>query len=110
MKIPKDLIQEINDIVDKFNSNIYKDNEAKFIPVVKDSYLYLKREVNVNLESVVRLEYTWDMKNWDFAIYRYSTETYDDCDIFFPGDEYIDGTIEGAMKAGSETYPIWNFI
>lgn len=46
------------------------------------------------------------MKNWDFAIYRYSTETYDDCDIFFPGDEYIDGTIEGAMKAGSETYPI----
>lgn len=58
MKIPKDLIQKINDIVDKFNSNIYKDNEAKFIPVVKDSYLYLKREVNVNLESVVRLEYT----------------------------------------------------
>lgn len=46
------------------------------------------------------------MKNWEFAIYRFSTETYDDYDIFFPGDEYIDGTIEGAMKAGNEAYPI----
>ncbi len=106
MKIPKYLIQEIKDIVDKFNSKTYKDNEAKFIPVVKGSYLYLKREENGNLESVVRLEYTGDMKNWDFAIYRYSTESYDDCDIFFPGDEYIDGTIKGALKAGSEAYPI----
>ena len=106
MKIPKDLIQEINKIVGQFNSKTYKKNEAKFIAEIKGSYLYLNREENGNIESVVRLEYSGDMKNWIFAIFRYSTETFDDEDTFFPGDEHIDGTIEGALKAGSMAYPI----
>jgi len=106
MKIPDNLITEIYSIVDLFNSKTYKENEAEFIPVVKGGFLYLNREENGYVEKVVRLKYTGDMKNWEFAIYRFSTESYDDHDIFFPGDEYIDGTIEGAMKAGDEAYPI----
>ena len=46
------------------------------------------------------------MKNRIFAIFRYSTEIFDDEDTFFPGDDYIDGTIEGALKAGNEAYPV----
>lgn len=46
------------------------------------------------------------MKKWEFAIYKFSTESFDEEDIFFPGDEYINGTIEGALKAGNKAYPI----
>lgn len=67
MKIPKDLIQEINKIVGQFNSKTYKKNEAKFIAEIKGSYLYLNREVNGNIESVVRIEYTGDIKKLDIC-------------------------------------------
>lgn len=35
MKIPNNLIEEINNIVDLFNSKTYTKSEAKFIPVIK---------------------------------------------------------------------------
>ena len=45
------------------------------------------------------------MDDWDFAIYKYSTEKYDLDECMFPGDQFVDGTIEGAMKAGLQAYP-----
>ena len=53
MKIPDNLITEINSIVDLFNSETYTENEAKFIPVVKGGFLYLNREENGYIEKVV---------------------------------------------------------
>jgi hypothetical protein len=44
------------------------------------------------------------MEDWSFAIYKYSDERYDEEEWFFPGSEHVDGTIEGAMKAGLEAY------
>ena len=67
MKTPEKQIQEINNIVDLFNSNTYNENEAMFIPVIKGRYLYLNREVNGNIESVVRIEYTGDIKKLDIC-------------------------------------------
>lgn len=29
---------------------------------------------------------------------------YDPYECFFPGEEHVDGTIEGALKAGMEAY------
>ena len=37
--------------------------------------------------------------------HEYSSERYDDDEWFFPGSEHVNGTIEGAMKAGLEAYP-----
>jgi hypothetical protein len=37
--------------------------------------------------------------------YKYSDERYDEEEWFFPGAGHVDGTIEGAMKAGLEAYP-----
>jgi hypothetical protein len=45
------------------------------------------------------------MNNWGFAIYKYSAGRYNP-DEWFPGDEYVDGTIEGAMMAGLHAYPV----
>ena len=45
------------------------------------------------------------MAEWDFAIYRYSKERYDPDEWFFPGAELVNGTVEGALRAGMEAYP-----
>jgi len=42
----------------------------------------------------------------EFAIYKYSNERYAPDEWFFPGDQHVNGTIEGAMRAGLEAYPI----
>jgi hypothetical protein len=46
------------------------------------------------------------MDNWDFAIFRYSREFYDPDEWMFPGAGHVDGTVEGAMRAGLEAYPV----
>ena len=53
---------------------------------------------------ICRLEYVGDMKKWQFAIYKFSSERYDPEEWFFPGEEFVDGTVEGAMKAGIKAY------
>jgi hypothetical protein len=45
------------------------------------------------------------MQHWDFATYTYSAGCYDPDRWFFPGAEEVDGTIEGAMRAGLKAYP-----
>ena len=55
---------------------------------------------------MARLEYLGKIDEWDFAIFKWSTEAYDPEEWFFPGAELVDGTIEGAMMAGLEGYPI----
>lgn len=57
--------------------------------------------------KIGRLEWTGDMESWNFAVFRYSNERYDDGEalFFMPGASLLDGTIEGAMKAGHKIYP-----
>jgi hypothetical protein len=45
------------------------------------------------------------MDNWEFAIFKWSTETYDSDEWMFPGSGEIDGTVDGAMMAGLQAYP-----
>jgi len=46
------------------------------------------------------------MDAWEFAIFKWSSERYDPEEWMFPGSEWVDGTIEGAMKAGLQAYPV----
>jgi hypothetical protein len=57
------------------------------------------------LAPYIRLTYTGNINDWVFAIFKWSTETYDPHEWMFPGSGFLDGTIEGAMKAGLEAYP-----
>ena len=52
-----------------------------------------------------RLKYEGQMDNWSFAVFKYSRETYDANEFLFPGASELDGTIEGALRAGLELYP-----
>jgi len=66
--------------------------------------LFLDRNDNGNTGPICRLEYTGKMDQWEFAIYKYSRGDYSPDECFFPGEDHIDGTIQGAMLCGLEAY------
>jgi hypothetical protein len=45
------------------------------------------------------------MDDWEFAIFKYSDKCYDTDEWMFPGSGHVNGTVEGAMRAGLEAYP-----
>ena len=101
-RIPKEVKKQVEDIVQRFN----KKSNCSYVARYRGNYLYLDRENDFGKATpVCRLQYTGGMNDWDFAIYKYSSERYDPDEWFFPGADCVDGTIEGAMKAGLEAYP-----
>jgi hypothetical protein len=105
--IPNALRQEIALIVQRVNQEIQKEQPVQYLTRYRGKHLYLDRIDfgESEKQSICRLTYTGDMDSWDFAIYKYSDGRYDSEDWLFPGLEYVDGTIEGAMRAGLQAYP-----
>ena len=103
--IPDDIKEQIEQIIQNFNSKILKDSNRYYKPRYKGKNLYLDRYDYGRITHICRLGYTGDINDWDFAIFKYSSESYDPTEWFFPGVDEVDGTIEGAMKAGLEAYP-----
>jgi hypothetical protein len=103
-RIPEEVKQQVEGIVNRFNQTI-QDRDCFYVPRYKGSYLYLDRNDYGRVGQICRLKYTGSLTNWEFAIFKYSDERYDAEDWFFPGSESVDGTIEGAMRAGLEAYP-----
>jgi hypothetical protein len=103
--IPDEVKAHVAAIVQHFNTTIIRNPHCVYVPRYKGKYLYLDRQDYGRLSPICRLEYTGKMKDWSFAIYKYSDERYDEEEWFFPGAGHVDGTLEGAMKAGLEAYP-----
>ena len=106
--IPKEIQEKAVKIIDNYNQKTFHDDvgDLLYFPVFKGKFLYLKRKEFGQISPVVRLTYTGDIKKWEFAIFKWSREQYDPDEWFFPGVQHVDGTIEGAMKAGMEAYPV----
>jgi len=106
--IPEEVKQEMNNIIDEFNKKTFHDrmDRVAYYAEFKGKFLYLNRKEYGNISPVARLTYSGNKKNWDFAIFRWSIEQYDPEEDYFPGVQYVDGTIEGAMKAGLKAYPV----
>ncbi len=102
--IPSEAREEALRIVEQFNQEVLAESECRYVPRFKGKYLYLDREDFGKVEPICRLEYRQRKKSWEFAIYKYSTDRYDPEEWFFPGSDLVDGTIEGALKAGMEAY------
>ena len=94
-EVKKNILKE----VDKFNKNELK-KHYKFNAEIRGKFIYLK----LNNEPRGRLKYNGDLENLEFAIYKYSSSTYDSEELFFPGSGYLNGTISGALKASFEAY------
>jgi hypothetical protein len=106
--IPKEIQDEVVKKIDAYNQKNYShrsDNLAYFAEF-KGKFLYLKRKEHDQISPIARMKYTGNMKEWEFAIFKWSRETYDPDEFMFPGSELLDGTIEGAMNAGMKAYPI----
>lgn len=103
--IPNEVKEDVEAIVQRFNTSEIRDPHVFYVPRYKGKFLYLDRNEYGRTSRVCRLEYTGDIQSWYFAIYKYSDGCYDPEEWNFPGDQHVDGTIEGAMKAGLEAYP-----
>lgn len=103
--IPDEVKIQVDEIVRDFNQKVLKDPNYYYVARYQGSYLYLGRYDYGRVGPICRLKYTGKMDGWEFAIYKYSDERYDPDEWFFPGSGDVDGTIEGAMKAGLQAYP-----
>jgi hypothetical protein len=103
--IPDAVKMDVEAIVQHFNTTVIRNSHCLYVPRYKGKFLYLDRQDYGRLSPICRLEYTGKIEDWSFAIYKYSDERYDEEEWFFPGEEHVDGTLEGAMKAGLEAYP-----
>jgi len=103
--IPDKVKTDVAAIVQHFNTTVIRNPHCVYVPRYRGKFLYLDRQDDGRLSPICRLEYTGNMEDWSFAIYKYSDERYDEEEWFFPGEEHVDGTLEGAMKAGLEAYP-----
>src|SRR4029434_9223450 len=103
--MPHEVTTHVAAIVQHFNTTVIRNPHCLYVPRYRGKFLYLDRQDYGRLSPICRLEYTGNMEDWSFAIYKYSDERYDEEEWFFPGSEHVDGTLEGAMKAGLEAYP-----
>ena len=105
-KITTDIQEKVNKIIDDFNASEFKNQpDFMYYPMYRSGFLYIYRKEGEKDGPICRLKYTGNFTGWDFAIYKYSRDKYDSNEFCFPGFQYINGTIEGALKAGIEAYP-----
>ena len=103
--IPESIKKQANEIVKSFNGNVIKDSQCYYTTRYRGTYLYVDRYDYGTTNTVCRLKYTGSIRDWEFAIFKYSSEKYDPDEWLFPGSEFVDGTIQGAIKTGLQAYP-----
>ncbi len=102
---PAKVKQAVQDVVDHFNRKELSRCDVAYSARFRGKHVYLDRDDGSGPGPICRLAYTGDMNEWEFAIYKYSSDRYDPEEFMFPGAELVDGTVEGALKAGMEAYP-----
>ena len=104
--IPNEIQAKVKEAVTRFNDKTFGEADVFYEARFKGKYCYLYRSDYGQLGPICRLTYTGDMEKWKFAIFKWSTETYDPSEWMFPGSNLVDGTVEGAMMAGLEAYGV----
>lgn len=102
--IPDDVKQDVQEIVDQFNKEVIGETGKVYHVRFQDQYVYVDRDDGIGPEPICRLTYNGDLRDWAFAIYKYSGDAYDPEEAMFPGADLLDGTIEGALHAGMKAY------
>jgi hypothetical protein len=100
-KIPEEVKIAMMQRVVAFN----KANKSLFQVEFKGKYCFLSKIGWKEPTKLGRMAWTGDIEKWTFDVYKYSRNFYDPNEFMFPGQEELDGTIEGAMRAGFKIYP-----
>ena len=104
--IPEAVKEEVRSVVERFNSENSNRGDCFYEVQFRGKYCYLYRCDYGRSGPICRLTYTGPMDAWEFAIFKWSSERYDPEEWMFPGSEWVDGTIEGGMRAGLQAYPV----
>jgi hypothetical protein len=104
-RLPEEVRKQVDETVRNFNQRVLKDPNYYYVARYRGNCVYLDRFDYGRYGPICRLTYTGRMDRWEFAIYKYSDDRYDPDEWMFPGSGYVDGTVEGAMRAGLEAYP-----
>jgi len=100
--IPNNVKQQVAASITEFNKRL----DYGYVVRYRGAFVYIDRKNYFgNSTPICRLKYTGDINHWEFAIYKYSVERYDANEWIFPGSNHLDGTVNGALKAGLEAYP-----
>jgi len=102
--IPDEVKENALQTIERFNLRKMAKTGSRYLARFEGKYLYLDREDFGNVGPICRLEYRGTGKPWGFAIHKSSSGSYDPKESWFPGFELVDGTVEGALKAGMEAY------
>ena len=103
--IPDEIREQVAERIQAFNTQVLRDPNVSYLPRYRGSFLYLDRHAYGRTGPICRLRYTGAIDRWTFAIFKYSSDRYDPEEWMFPGHGHLDGTVEGAMRAGLEAYP-----
>ena len=97
---------EIAATIETFNQGLL--GKCAYIPRFTRQYLYLSRADFYGSAPlpICRLEWRGKQDTWGFVVYKHSSNKYDPDERMFPGQQYLDGTVEGAMKCGLQVYPL----
>lgn len=105
-KIPEEIKEKVISIIAAFNKKVFgKNSKIALYADFRGNFLYLNRRDGQREEPLARLKFKGKIDNWEFAIFKWSSEKYDSNEFLFPGSNHLDGTIEGALEAANEAYP-----
>lgn len=107
LKITKEIKQQIEEAVMQFNS-VEFDSIGKsyyYFATYRGKFIYLNIQNEETVYKAGRLSYTGDLNDMEFAIYKFSRENYDSDEFMFPGVQYLDGTVNGALQTCNTAYP-----
>jgi hypothetical protein len=104
--IPVDIRIKVKKMVSDFNMETFGEEDVCYEARFKGTHCFIHRSEYGRSGPVCRLTYTGDITGWEFAIFRWSTETYDPDAVLFPGSHLVDGTVEGALRACLKAYPV----
>src|SRR3990172_8876072 len=102
--IPADVKRDAEKLVEQFNRKKLAQWGRAYSARFHGRYMYLDRDDGGGPSPICRLDYKGKMTNWEFSIYKYSSERYDPEECWFPGAELVDGSVQGAMRAGMRAY------
>ncbi len=105
VSIPKEVKEQFLKEVEVYNAKTLAKVSYKYALSMRSRFVYLDLVYPNGMTSkVARLSYNGDIDDMVFAIFKYSSERYDQEEWMFPGSECVDGTLKGALNAGIRAY------
>ena len=77
-EIPAFVRNVVEQAVEDFNRDEISGSGKTYHVRFQGCYVYVDRDDGIGPCPVFRLEYTGDLSDWGFAIYKYSADDYDD--------------------------------